>query len=112
MGFSPVIQLYLIEESQIAHKFLVDGGFLCYIAPLLWDKIKQALCIAIIFIFYIFVAFTTIFAHWFSVFIFLVSLQGSSVNCFVRYVLQWYIIPGLYMCCSIMFALVQTKTEH
>ena len=112
MGFSPVIQLYYIEESQIAHKFLVDGGFLCSIAALLWDKIKRALCIAIAFIFYIFVTVTTIFAHWFTIFVFLESLHGHSVSYFVRYVAQWYIIPGLYTCCSVIFASVQPKAEH
>jgi hypothetical protein len=112
VGFSPVIQLYLMEESEIAHKFLVDERFLCYIAPLLWDRIKPALCFAILFIFYIFVAVTTILAHWFSIFIFLESLHGSSVSCFVRYVPQWYIIPGLCMCCSIVFAAVQPQAEH
>jgi len=49
--FFPAIQLYLIEESQIAHVFLVDGGFLCYISPLLWDEIKRVLCISIHFFF-------------------------------------------------------------
>lgn len=111
-GFFPVIQLYLIEESQIPHKFLVDGGFLCSIAPLLWDKIKQALCIAIVLMFHIFVTFTTIFAHWFSIFVLLESLRGHSVSCFVRYVSQWYIIPGLYTCCSFTFASIQPKAEH
>lgn len=110
--FSPVIRLYLIEESQIAHMFLVDGGFLCYISPLLWDEIKRVLCISIVFIFHIFVIVTTIFAHWFSIFIFLESLKGISVSCFVRYVSQWYIIPGLYICCWNMFASVQPKPEY
>ena len=63
------------------------------------------------FFFFIFIV-TTIFACWFSIFIFLESLQGISVSCFVRYVSQWYIIPGLYICCSNMFASIQPKAEY